>query len=257
MALQKPCISRPVEGRSARAAVQPFVPKTTNGPVELPEGPVVRRPTVVLVMTPQLGVEDCPLALQLVVPMLATPHSSRFERSPQAFLHRLEVDRELASAARRGSGASRDFGPAKTSWRIEDPQAAKQKCLISSRFPPLTRVPLSASAAERRLLSADAPEPFVICSANSCDHNSLIPHSLILQDASFGGKGTSPSGRGGDLAALAHTRRAEREARRQRRPRASGADPDRERGAGAVVRDEGEGVCDGSARARAGTCRLT
>ena len=159
MALQKPCISRPVEGRSARAAVQPFVPKTTNGPVELPEAPVVRRPTVVLVMTPQLGVEDCPLALQLVVPMLATPHSSRFERSPQAFLHRLEVDRELASAARRGSGASRDFGPAKTSWRIEDPQAAKQKCLISSRFPSLTRVPLSASAAERRLLSADAPEP--------------------------------------------------------------------------------------------------
>src|ERR1022692_2547146 len=159
MALQKPCISRPVEGRYARAAVQPFVPKTTNGPVELPEAPVVRRPTVVLVMTPQLGVEDCPLALQLVVPMLATPHSSRFERSPQAFLHRLEVDRELASAARRGSGASRDFGPAKTSWRIEDPQAAKQTCLISSRFPSLTRVPLSASAAERRLLSADAAEP--------------------------------------------------------------------------------------------------
>src|ERR1022692_4507755 len=58
-----------------------------------------------------------------------------------------------------GSGASRDFGPAKTSWRIEDPQAAKQKCLISSRFPSLTRVPLSASAAERRLLSADAAEP--------------------------------------------------------------------------------------------------
>src|ERR1039458_7347125 len=58
-----------------------------------------------------------------------------------------------------GSGASRDFGPAKTSWRIEAPQAAKQKCLISSRFPSLTRVPLSASAPERRLLSADAPEP--------------------------------------------------------------------------------------------------
>src|ERR1017187_4990635 len=61
----------------------------------------------------------------------------------------------------KGSGASRDFGPAKTSWRIEDPQAAKQKCLISSLFPSLTRMPLSASAAERRLLSADAPEPIV------------------------------------------------------------------------------------------------
>jgi hypothetical protein len=35
----------------------------------------------------------------------------------------------------------------------------------------------------------------VICSANSFDYNSLIPHSLILQDASFGGKGTSPSNR--------------------------------------------------------------
>jgi hypothetical protein len=64
----------------------------------------------------------------------------------------------------RGSGASRDFGPAKTPSRIEDPQAAKQKCLISSRFPSLTRVLLSASAAERRLLSADAPEPFRCCS---------------------------------------------------------------------------------------------
>src|ERR1019366_1994699 len=59
----------------------------------------------------------------------------------------------------KGSGASRDFGPAKTFWRIEDPQSAKQKCLISSRFPSLTRVPLSASAAERSLLSADAPAP--------------------------------------------------------------------------------------------------
>src|ERR1035441_4038917 len=34
---------------------------------------------------------------------------------------------------------------------------------------------------------------FVICGANSFDYNSLIPHSLILQDASFGGEGTSPS----------------------------------------------------------------
>jgi hypothetical protein len=69
------------------------------------------------------------------------------------------VDLEDSEQRLLGSGASRDFGPAKTSWRIDDPQAAKQKCLISSRFPSLTRVPLSASAAERRLLSADAPEP--------------------------------------------------------------------------------------------------
>jgi hypothetical protein len=38
---------------------------------------------------------------QLIVPMILTPYGSRFERSPQAFLHRLEVDRELASQARR------------------------------------------------------------------------------------------------------------------------------------------------------------
>jgi hypothetical protein len=75
---------------------------------------------------------------------------------------------------REGSGASRDFGPSKTSWRIEDPQAAKQKCLISSPFPSLTRVPLSASAAERRLLSADAPEPHVF----PCCGNHLILNKM-------------------------------------------------------------------------------
>src|SRR5208337_3554265 len=32
---------------------------------------------------------------------ILTPDGSRFERPPQAFLHRLEMDRELASQARR------------------------------------------------------------------------------------------------------------------------------------------------------------
>src|SRR5450759_3965644 len=40
----------------------------------------------------------------------------------------------------RGSGASGDFGPEQARWRTEDRQAAKHKCLISSRFPSLTRV---------------------------------------------------------------------------------------------------------------------
>src|ERR1700689_734344 len=42
---------------------------------------------------------------------------------------------------------------------MEDPQAAISKCPILGRFPSLTRVTLGPSAVERRLLSADAPEP--------------------------------------------------------------------------------------------------
>ena len=77
------------------------MPESSNDPVELPDTPGVRRPPVVLVVAPQLCVEDRPLMCQLVVPMLSAPDGSRFERSPQALLHRPEVDRELASQARR------------------------------------------------------------------------------------------------------------------------------------------------------------
>jgi hypothetical protein len=59
---------------------------------------------------------------------------------------------------RTGSGASREFGSAKAAWRIEDSRAANPECLISNRFPSLTRVTFGASAVERRLLSTDAPE---------------------------------------------------------------------------------------------------
>jgi hypothetical protein len=40
--------------------------------------------------------------------------------------------------ASEGSGAFRDVDPSTTPWRIENPQASKQKCLNSSRFPALT-----------------------------------------------------------------------------------------------------------------------
>jgi hypothetical protein len=58
-----------------------------------------------------------------------------------------------------GSGASGDFGREKGRWRTEDRQAAKHKCLISGRFPSLTRVTGHVSAPDEGLLSADAPEP--------------------------------------------------------------------------------------------------
>jgi hypothetical protein len=51
---------------------------------------------------------------------------------------------------------------------MEDPQAAKQKWLISSCFPSLMRLPVSASGAEHRLLSADAPEPKIGCRWQDC-----------------------------------------------------------------------------------------
>src|SRR5271167_2011588 len=69
------------------------------------------------------------------------------------------MTRAIARDPIYGSGASRDFWPVKTPWRIEGPQAENPKSLISSRFPSLTRVTRGASATERGLLSADAPEP--------------------------------------------------------------------------------------------------
>src|SRR5450631_3537034 len=58
-----------------------------------------------------------------------------------------------------GSGASADFGPEKTPWWTEDREVAKHKCLISRGFPSLTRATGDVSAAQRGLLSADAPDP--------------------------------------------------------------------------------------------------
>ena len=73
-----------------------------------------------------------------------------------------KVDRGRTTSTIRGegSGASRDFGLKQTRWRAEGRQAAKHKCLISSRFPSLTRVTGGSPAAEHGLLSADAPEPY-------------------------------------------------------------------------------------------------
>src|ERR1035441_5334058 len=57
------------------------------------------------------------------------------------------------------SGASGDFRRENGRWRTEYRQATKHKCLISGRFPSVTRVTGHASAADEGLLSADAPEP--------------------------------------------------------------------------------------------------
>src|SRR5476651_235929 len=72
------------------------------------------------------------------------------ERCARDRSHGQGYARGLQKYANTGSGASRDFGPAKAPWRIEDPQAANPKCLISTHFPSLTRVTLGASAVERR-----------------------------------------------------------------------------------------------------------
>src|SRR5271170_3050050 len=61
-----------------------------------------------------------------------------------------------SAAIERGSGASGDFGLKQTRWRAEGRQAAKHKCLTSSRFPSLMRVTGGSPAAEHGLLSADA-----------------------------------------------------------------------------------------------------
>ena len=93
--------ARPIEGVTARTAVEPRMPKPTNDTIELPKAPRVRGSSIVLVVASQLRAEDRSLRFQPIVTMLATPYIKRFERSPQALLHRLQMDRELASQARR------------------------------------------------------------------------------------------------------------------------------------------------------------
>ena len=56
-----------------RAPSEPLVPEPSDQPVEPQHAAIVRRPPVVLVVTPQFGVERRGLILDRVVPMLLAP----------------------------------------------------------------------------------------------------------------------------------------------------------------------------------------
>src|SRR5437870_13670640 len=77
-----------------RAPGQPLVPEPADEPIIPPETAVVRRPSVVLVVAPEFGVERRGLILDRVVPMLLAPLRHRLHTPPKAFTHCPHVNRE-------------------------------------------------------------------------------------------------------------------------------------------------------------------
>jgi hypothetical protein len=101
-------------------------------------------PTVIPQVSPAIA--SCELHVfraRMRSDLITLPGSGRPNlRRPLAEIRRRLTDPRSAqsTALHPGSGASGDFGLKQTRWRADGRQAAKHKCLISSRFPSLTRV---------------------------------------------------------------------------------------------------------------------
>ena len=66
-------ISFPRQPLSASAASEPLPPNAPGRPIELPDAPVVRRSSGVLVVAPELGVEELLLLVHRLVSVLLAP----------------------------------------------------------------------------------------------------------------------------------------------------------------------------------------
>src|SRR6266571_9435687 len=84
----------PVQPLPPRAPGQPLVPEPADEPIIPPETAVVRRPSVVLVVAPEFGIERRGLILDRVVPVLLAPLRHRLHTASKAFAHRPNVNRE-------------------------------------------------------------------------------------------------------------------------------------------------------------------
>jgi hypothetical protein len=73
----------PMKCFPARAPVQRRAPVPTDRPIELLQTAVVRRKSIVLVASPEFGVEPRGLILDRVVPMLATRQAASGPRRRQ------------------------------------------------------------------------------------------------------------------------------------------------------------------------------
>ena len=67
----------------------------TDLSIELPDTAVVRRAPVILVVAPELGVEDFLLLSHRLVPVLLAPFGDRLQPPAEPFADRLHVDCEL------------------------------------------------------------------------------------------------------------------------------------------------------------------
>src|SRR4051794_10733620 len=91
----------PVQSLPRRAPGQPLVPEPADEPILPPQIAVVRRPSVVLVVAPESGVERRALILDRLVPMLLAPLRHRLHTPPKAFAHGPHVNREPPPSAAR------------------------------------------------------------------------------------------------------------------------------------------------------------
>src|ERR1700674_2739853 len=91
----------PHERLSACPPAEPLVPEPQDQPIEPPQTAVVRRPTVVLVVAPEFGIERRGLMLDRVVPMLLAPLRPRLHTAPKAFADGPDVNREPPPSAAR------------------------------------------------------------------------------------------------------------------------------------------------------------
>src|SRR6266571_8229330 len=91
----------PVKPLPPRAPGQPLVPEPADEPIKPPQTAVVRRPSVVLVVTPKFGIERRGLILDRVVPMLLAPLRDRLHTAPKAFANGPDVNRKPPPPAAR------------------------------------------------------------------------------------------------------------------------------------------------------------
>lgn len=99
MAIEKVRKLIPVQCLATSPPIEPFLPDPTDCPIELPQSPVVRGSSVVLIVAPELPVESFLLLLNRIVPMLLTPSRHLLQTALEPLSHRPEVDREIPSPA--------------------------------------------------------------------------------------------------------------------------------------------------------------
>src|SRR5262245_30653325 len=101
MAVQELRVFLPSQRPSPRPPAEPFLPGLPDAPKELPQTAVVRGTAIVLVVAAEFRVEGGLLPVHGVMAMCSAPFGDPFQGPPQALLHRLDVDRELASPTTR------------------------------------------------------------------------------------------------------------------------------------------------------------
>ena len=95
MPVQEFFVGAPGQGLAAGPAVQPLAPEPADRPVELVQAAVVRRSAVVLVVAPELAIENLTLISHRIMPMGLAPLGDALQAPSPAFAHRPHVDGEL------------------------------------------------------------------------------------------------------------------------------------------------------------------